>query len=49
MSGFVETHGTNSLLSGDSFLFTKGGFSNAVIDHRGEMEKNTVMVSLGAF
>lgn len=42
-------HGKNSLVFRGSFLFTKSGFSNAVIDHRGEMERNTLTVSSGVF
>lgn len=49
MSGFRETRGTSSFSFGGSFLFTKGGISNAVSDHEGQMERNTVMVSLRAF
>jgi len=44
----LEKHGTNSFPFGGSFLFTKGGFSNAALDCRREMERNTVMVLPGA-
>lgn len=49
MSDFMVKHGKNSLAFRGSFLFTKSGFSNAVIDHRGETERNTVTVSSGVF
>lgn len=41
--GFTETHGTNSFLFEGSFLFTKGGFSNAVLDHRGEKHRHGII------
>lgn len=45
MSGFTETHRTNMFSLWVSFLFTKGGFSNAALDHGGEMKKCHVVSS----